>query len=186
LDDLQYSLLTLFADGGPMMYALVLCSLVALGVIIAKAWTLWVAHRDTDTILAEVKELTYAGQFEEAIQRCIDTPGPTSPRSSSPAPPHQGRQGAGGRAGAGDRHHRQHRAGIPRAGPRDSRDDRECRAAHGLPRYGGRHDHGVRLDRDGRRRGSDPGGRGDQGGAAHHRDRVCSSPFPRTSVTTSS
>jgi biopolymer transport protein ExbB len=78
LDDLQYSLLTLFADGGPMMYALVLCSLVALGVIIAKSWTLWVAHRDTDTILAEVKELTYAGQFDEAIQRCIDTPGPTA------------------------------------------------------------------------------------------------------------
>jgi biopolymer transport protein ExbB len=61
-----------------MMYALVLCSLVALGVIIAKSWTLWVAHRDTDTILAEVKELTYAGQFDEAIQRCIDTPGPTA------------------------------------------------------------------------------------------------------------
>jgi biopolymer transport protein ExbB len=60
------------------MYALVLCSLVALGVIIAKSWTLWVAHRDTDTILAEVKELTYAGQFDEAIQRCIDTPGPTA------------------------------------------------------------------------------------------------------------
>jgi len=78
LDDLQYSLLTLFADGGPMMYALVLCSLVALGVIIAKSWTLWVAHKDTDTILAEVKELTYAGQIDEAIQRCIDTPGPTA------------------------------------------------------------------------------------------------------------
>jgi hypothetical protein len=37
----QYRLLTLFADGGWMMYPLVLCSMIALGVIFAKAWTLW-------------------------------------------------------------------------------------------------------------------------------------------------
>ena len=36
----QFQLLTLFAEGGFMMYPLVLCSLIALGVIIAKAWTL--------------------------------------------------------------------------------------------------------------------------------------------------
>jgi biopolymer transport protein ExbB len=78
LDDLEYNLLTLFADGGLMMYALVLCSLVALGVIIAKAYTLWVAHRDTDKILTEVRELTDQGRLQEAIQRCVETPGPTS------------------------------------------------------------------------------------------------------------
>jgi len=78
LDDLEYNLLTLFADGGPMMYALVLCSLVALGVIIAKGYTLWVAHRDTEQILGEVAELTEQGRMDEAIQRCVDTPGPTA------------------------------------------------------------------------------------------------------------
>ncbi len=78
MNDFEYSLMTLFADGGQMMYALVLCSLIALGVIIAKAWTLWVAHRDTDRILAEVDELTRAGKIQEAIERCIVTPGPTS------------------------------------------------------------------------------------------------------------
>jgi biopolymer transport protein ExbB len=78
LDDLEYNLLTLFADGGLMMYALVLCSLVALGVIIAKAYTLWIAHRDTDRILAEVRELTDDGRLDEAIQRCVETPGPTA------------------------------------------------------------------------------------------------------------
>ncbi len=78
MDDLEYNLLTLFADGGPMMYALVLCSLVALGVIIAKAYTLWVAHRDTEQILSEVAELTEQGRMDEAIQRCVDTPGPTA------------------------------------------------------------------------------------------------------------
>jgi len=78
LDELQYNLLTLFADGGPMMYILVLFSLVALGVIIAKSWTLWVAHRDTDRILEEVEELTHQGRIDEAIRSCAATPGPTS------------------------------------------------------------------------------------------------------------
>lgn len=78
LENLEYNLLTLFADGGLMMYALVLCSLVALGVIIAKAWTLWIAHRDTGQILAEVEELTREGRIDEAMQRCAETPGPTA------------------------------------------------------------------------------------------------------------
>ncbi len=78
MSDLQYSLLSLFHDGGPMMYALVLCSLISLGVIIAKAWTLWLAHRDTQTILNDVEELARAGRIREAMQRCIETPGPTS------------------------------------------------------------------------------------------------------------
>ncbi|TVR63680.1 MAG: MotA/TolQ/ExbB proton channel family protein [Gemmatimonadales bacterium] len=78
MDDLEYNLLTLFADGGLMMYFLVLCSLVALGVIIAKSYTLWLAHKDTETVLAEVQELSEQGRLDEAIQRCIETPGPTA------------------------------------------------------------------------------------------------------------
>lgn len=76
--NVSYNLMTLFADGGPMMYALVLCSLVAVGVIIAKAWTLFIAHKDTKRILADVQELTYAGEIDEAIRRCTETPGPTA------------------------------------------------------------------------------------------------------------
>ncbi len=78
MDEFQYNLLTLFADGGLMMYALVLCSLVGLGVSIAKAWTLWIAHRDTDRVLAEVRELTEAGRIQEAIRAAADTPGPAA------------------------------------------------------------------------------------------------------------
>ena len=74
----QYELLTLFADGGAMMYPLVLCSLIALGVIIAKAWTLWLAHRGARKILSEVEELARAGQIDQAIQLAIDTTGPTA------------------------------------------------------------------------------------------------------------
>ncbi len=78
MNGFEYNLLTLFADGGPMMYALLLCSLVALGVTIAKAWTLWVAHRDTQRILDEVRELSEAGRFREAIRLTSETPGPAA------------------------------------------------------------------------------------------------------------
>lgn len=74
----QYELLTLFADGGAMMYPLVLCSLIALGVIIAKAWTLWVAHRHTKRILAEVEEVAQSGNIREAMAVAADTPGPAA------------------------------------------------------------------------------------------------------------
>jgi biopolymer transport protein ExbB len=74
----KYGLLTLFADGGAMMYPLVLCSLIALGVIIAKAWTLWLAHSGAKKILAEVEELARAGQIDQAIQLATETTGPTA------------------------------------------------------------------------------------------------------------
>lgn len=74
----QYELLTLFADGGAMMYPLVLCSLIALGVVIAKAWTLWVAHRHTKRILSEVEEAARSGNVEEAMAVAADTPGPAA------------------------------------------------------------------------------------------------------------
>ena len=74
----QYELLTLFADGGFMMYPLVLCSLIALGVIIAKLWTLWMAHRSTKRVLADVEELARAGQLDEAIEVASNTAGPAS------------------------------------------------------------------------------------------------------------
>ena len=74
----QYELLTLFADGGAMMYPLVLCSLIALGVMIAKAWTLWLAHKDAKAVLAQVEEVARAGRIDEAIQIASETPGPTA------------------------------------------------------------------------------------------------------------
>jgi len=78
LNQIEYSLMTIFADGGFMMYALLLSSMVAFGVTIAKAITLWMMHRDTDKVLAKVKEFTDAGKIDDAIQRCIETPGPTA------------------------------------------------------------------------------------------------------------
>lgn len=74
----QYDLLTLFADGGLMMYPLVICSLIALGVIIAKAWTLWSAHKGATRVLAEVDEAARAGRLDEAMQIAAGTAGPTA------------------------------------------------------------------------------------------------------------
>jgi biopolymer transport protein ExbB len=74
----QYELMTLFADGGWMMYPLVLCSLVALGVMIAKAWTLSVAHHGTKRVLLEVEEAALGGDLDGALQIARDTPGPAA------------------------------------------------------------------------------------------------------------
>ena len=74
----QYQLLTLFSDGGWMMYPLVLCSLIALGVIIAKAYTLWMAHKDSQAVMGQVEEAAMSGQLDEAVRIASDTPGPTA------------------------------------------------------------------------------------------------------------
>ncbi len=74
----QYQLMTLFADGGWMMYPLVLCSLVALGVIIAKLWTLWIAHRGTARVLRDVEEAALQGDLQGAFEIARDTPGPAA------------------------------------------------------------------------------------------------------------
>ncbi len=74
----QYQLLTLFKDGGWMMYPLVLCSLIGLGVIIAKAWTLHMAHSGTKKVLQDVEDATRAGDLDGAIAIAMETPGPTA------------------------------------------------------------------------------------------------------------
>ncbi|MGY8798617.1 MAG: MotA/TolQ/ExbB proton channel family protein [Longimicrobiales bacterium] len=74
----QYRLLTLFADGGWMMYPLVLCSLIAVGVILAKMWTLWVAHSGTAQVLREVQEAAESGDLDAAYNIARDTPGPAA------------------------------------------------------------------------------------------------------------
>ncbi len=76
--DNSYELLTLFADGGLMMYPLVICSLIGLGVIIAKAWTLWLAHRSTVAVLQQVEEAATAGRLDEAAEIAASTPGPAA------------------------------------------------------------------------------------------------------------
>lgn len=74
----SYALLQLFADGGVFMYPLVLCSLLALGVIIAKGYMLWAANRRSEELLQRVDALGREGKIDEAIHVAEDTPGPVS------------------------------------------------------------------------------------------------------------
>ncbi len=74
----SYDLLTLFADGGMMMYPLVICSLIGLGVIIAKTWTLWVAHRSAVRVIEQVEEAAMEGRLDEAAEIAASTPGPAA------------------------------------------------------------------------------------------------------------
>jgi biopolymer transport protein ExbB len=78
LEGNEYALLTLFADGGFMMYPLVLCSLLALGVIIAKGYTLWVAHFRSRQLLERSETLAREGRIDEALDLAEDTPGPVA------------------------------------------------------------------------------------------------------------
>lgn len=78
MQDTSYELLTIFHDGGFMMIPLVLCSLVALGIIIAKGWTLFVAHRDSKKLLRDIQDLGESGRLDEAIQLARATRGPVA------------------------------------------------------------------------------------------------------------
>lgn len=74
----SYTLLTLFQDGGEWMYPLVLCSLFAFGIIIAKAYTLWAARRNSKSVLVEVETLVQQGRIDDAVRVAADTPGPVA------------------------------------------------------------------------------------------------------------
>src|SRR5690606_27729172 len=60
------------------MYPLVLCSLFALGVIIAKGYTLWVAHRRSREVLEQAEALARNGRIDQAIRLAAETPGPVA------------------------------------------------------------------------------------------------------------
>ena len=76
----QYRLLTLFADGGFMMYPLVLCSMIAFGVMIAKFFTLHIAHTGTNQCAHRGRRArSMSGDIEGAIRGLlVNTAGPAS------------------------------------------------------------------------------------------------------------
>jgi biopolymer transport protein ExbB len=74
----QYGLIQLFHDGGFMMYPLLLASLLGLGVILAKAYVLLHAHRQTRKVLTDVSELARERRLEDALVAAERTPGPVA------------------------------------------------------------------------------------------------------------
>jgi biopolymer transport protein ExbB len=61
-----------------MMYPLVLCSMISVGVMIAKAFTLHIAHKGTSNVLTEVEDLAKSGDIDGAIEVARRTAGPAS------------------------------------------------------------------------------------------------------------
>jgi biopolymer transport protein ExbB len=78
LENSAYGLIQLFQDGGFMMYPLLLASLLGLGVIFAKMYVLWVAHRDTRKVLNEVTQLAREHRLDDALAFAERTPGPVA------------------------------------------------------------------------------------------------------------
>ncbi len=75
----QYALMELFRDGGIMMYFLVLASLLALGVMIAKGYILWVAHRDSQRLLGQISDAAQRGaDIDSTIELADETQGPVA------------------------------------------------------------------------------------------------------------
>lgn len=74
--DNSYGLIQLFKDGGSMMYPLLLASLLGFGAIIAKLYVLWVAHRGSQNLIAEVAEHARGREVDEALERAQRSPGP--------------------------------------------------------------------------------------------------------------
>lgn len=74
----QYALMELFRDGGIMMYFLVLSSLLALGVMIAKSYILLVAHFHSKRLLREVSELSGTRSVDSVIELADETEGPVA------------------------------------------------------------------------------------------------------------
>ncbi len=79
----QYALLELFRDGGFMMYFLVLASLLALGVMIAKAYILFIAHRESQKLLEQLHQTGPARNLESTIALADETQGPVAAIVSS-------------------------------------------------------------------------------------------------------
>lgn len=66
----------LFQQGGPTMYALLLCSIVCIAVVIERAYTLWAIRANVELLLWRLREYVPKGRIEEAKSACLQERGP--------------------------------------------------------------------------------------------------------------
>ncbi|MDD5449198.1 MAG: MotA/TolQ/ExbB proton channel family protein [Candidatus Omnitrophica bacterium] len=71
-------MLEFMQKGGPVMWVIFLCSVVALAVIIERFWQLRRARIDIDKFMNEISSLLKRNRIMEAIEMCNQTPGPIS------------------------------------------------------------------------------------------------------------
>lgn len=71
-------MLEFMQKGGPVMYVILLCSIVAFAVVIERFLQLRKARIDTDKFMGEISNLLKRNRIMEAIDMCNQTPGPIS------------------------------------------------------------------------------------------------------------
>ncbi len=71
-------MLEFMQKGGPVMYVILLCSIVAFAVVIERFLQLRKARIDTDKFMSEISNLLKRNRIMEAIDMCNQTPGPIS------------------------------------------------------------------------------------------------------------
>ena len=64
------------AKGGILMIPIILCSVLALAIIIERFYSLHRAQIDTQAFMARIREVLRRNKIMEAVQACEDTPGP--------------------------------------------------------------------------------------------------------------
>ena len=67
---------TFIAKGGILMIPIILCSVLAMAIIIERFYSLHRAQIDTQAFMARIREVLKRNKIMEAIQVCEDTPGP--------------------------------------------------------------------------------------------------------------
>ncbi len=66
----------LFVKGGPLMFVILLCSVIALAVIIERLWYLRTAKIDTAQFMEEIAETLRRNKIMDAIDKCNAIQGP--------------------------------------------------------------------------------------------------------------
>lgn len=69
-------MLELFHKGGPLMYLILLCSVLALAIFLERLWTYYRLRRGNEGVVREVEDLVRKGRIDEALVVCqrVGTP----------------------------------------------------------------------------------------------------------------
>ncbi len=68
----------IFNQGGPMMYLILLGSIIGLAVFLERLFHLYRARIDTEKLMDDIRSLIRMGKIPEAIAVCRQTPGPVA------------------------------------------------------------------------------------------------------------
>jgi biopolymer transport protein ExbB len=66
----------LIVKGGPLMFLILLCSIIALAVVLEKLWQLRRAEINTEDFMEDIAETLKRNKIVEAIDKCNAMPGP--------------------------------------------------------------------------------------------------------------